>query len=350
MKTIEGLTKDQQAVNFETMRHIEMVRNLINNVVVELLDRAKKHDQSKLAAPEVELFTEYTERLAGSTFGSQEYEDLKTAIGPALQHHYANNRHHPEFVSKNEEWRDIVGYEDIYQISNLGRVRSLDRTSKRQKTGDLKIKGRTLVPHITPKGYVRIQLSKDGVSKNVFIHTLVIEAFLYARPKDLQINHKNGDKQDNTISNLEYVSASDNLIHAYDNGLKRAPIKYVVTCKELDITTFGTTKMASELVKLGYEKASASAIHRCITSEGDAKHLNLSFTSENIQDRNIINSEINHMNLIDLVEMLCDWRAASTRHNDGNIRKSIEINGTRFQMSPQLIQIFENSVDLVGER
>jgi hypothetical protein len=55
------------------------------------------------------------------------------------------------------------------------------------------------------------------------------------------------------------------------------------------------------------------------------------------------------MNLVDLIEMLCDWKAASTRHNDGNLRRSIEVNGDRFGMSPQLIKIFENSIPLVED-
>lgn len=53
------------------------------------------------------------------------------------------------------------------------------------------------------------------------------------------------------------------------------------------------------------------------------------------------------MNLIDLLEMFCDWKAASERHNDGNLRKSIEINATRFGMSPDLVSIFENTMLLV---
>jgi hypothetical protein len=53
------------------------------------------------------------------------------------------------------------------------------------------------------------------------------------------------------------------------------------------------------------------------------------------------------MNLLDLIEMFCDWKAASERHNDGNLRKSIEINGQRFSMPPELIEIFENTVEVV---
>lgn len=149
----EGLSLDEQACNFVTMRHIERVRNLLGDVVINLLERAKNHDQTKLQQPEVGFFTEYTPKLAKSTYGSQEYDAMKLAIKPALDHHYAHNRHHPE-------------------------------------------------------------------------------------------HHKNG---------------------------------------------------------------------------------------------------IEDMTLMDLIEMLVDWKAASERHNDGNINKSIEINGRRFNMSPQLIRIFENT-------
>jgi hypothetical protein len=121
------------------------------------MKRGELHDQTKLEHPEVELFTEFTPKLANSTYGSKEYEEFKVSMGPALQHHYANNRHHPE-------------------------------------------------------------------------------------------HHKNG---------------------------------------------------------------------------------------------------INDMNLLDVVEMLCDWKASSERHNDGNIRKSIEINANRFNMSPQLTKILENTADIL---
>lgn len=53
------------------------------------------------------------------------------------------------------------------------------------------------------------------------------------------------------------------------------------------------------------------------------------------------------MNLLDILEMLCDWKASSERHNDGNINKSIEINANRFNMSPQLVKILENTVKVI---
>lgn len=150
------LTESQKATNFETFRHIERVRNLLNLMVAELLRRGELHDQSKLASPEVEVFAEFTPKLAGSTYGSEEYEGFRQDMKPALDHHYANNRHHPEHF-------------------------------------------------------------KGGV---------------------------------------------------------------------------------------------------------------------------------NDMTLIDVLEMLCDWKAASERHNDGNIRKSIEKNADRFGLSPQLVRILENTAEL----
>ena len=153
------LTQKQKATNFDTLSHICKVRDYLNMCVVELLKRGELHDQTKMDNPELDLFVEYTPKLAECTYGSEEYQGYLDAIKVALEHHYANNRHHPE-------------------------------------------------------------------------------------------HFKNG---------------------------------------------------------------------------------------------------INDMTLIDLLEMFCDWKAASERHNDGNIRKSIEINGKRFGMSEQLITIFENTVEIIGE-
>lgn len=152
----ESLAIEHQATNYQTMRHIEHVRRLLNIVVRELLERGERHDQSKLESPEVEVFAEFTPKLAGSTYGSAEYEGFRKAMGPALAHHYAKNRHHPEHFA---------------------------------------------------------------------------------------------------------------------NG-------------------------------------------------------------------------VDDMNLIDLIEMFCDWKAATLRHNDGNIRKSIKANADRFRLSPQIVRILENTADL----
>jgi hypothetical protein len=151
------LTEPEKATNYETFRHIERVRNLLNLCVLDLMRRGELHDQSKLDHPEVEVFAEYTSKLSKCTYGSDEYKGYLEKMRPALLHHYANNRHHPE-------------------------------------------------------------------------------------------HHRDG---------------------------------------------------------------------------------------------------VNDMNLLDIVEMLCDWKAASERHNDGNIRRSIEVNANRFGLSPQLVKILENTADIL---
>jgi len=143
----------------DTLKHVRRVAALINDIIAHLLKRIEKHDDSKVDDPsEKELFDEYTPKLKGVTYGSEEYQTFLDALKPALEHHYSNHRHHPEH---------------------------------------------------------------------------------------------------------------------FENG-------------------------------------------------------------------------IDDMNLIDLIEMLMDWKAASERHNDGNIRKSLEINAKRFKMNPKLTKILENTVNYLG--
>lgn len=80
----------------ETYEHIGVVRGLIQELVKELLNRARDHDASKVVDPELATFDEFTPKLKHSTYGSDEYKSFLVGMGEGLQHHYANNRHHPE--------------------------------------------------------------------------------------------------------------------------------------------------------------------------------------------------------------------------------------------------------------
>lgn len=86
----------QAATNNETRKHIAIVGAYISFVVGILQQRAANHDKTKLEDPELPLFTEYTEKLAGCTYGSDEYKEFLEGLKPALIHHYSMNRHHPE--------------------------------------------------------------------------------------------------------------------------------------------------------------------------------------------------------------------------------------------------------------
>lgn len=112
-----------------------------------------------------------------------------------------------------EQWKDIPGFEGYYQVSNLGKVRSLDREitfrNGRKRTYD----GCFLSPKRSGDGYRKVALSVGRNINQVSIHRLVMLAFV--GPSDLEVNHKNGDKTDNRLENLEYTTRAENELHAY---------------------------------------------------------------------------------------------------------------------------------------
>ena len=114
----------------------------------------------------------------------------------------------------NEEWRDIQGFEGLYQISNHGRVKSM---SNRSNHKDEMIMKQSMV-----QGYCQITLTKDGIQKAFKVHRLVANAFLN-NPLNLpEVNHINGIKTDNKVCNLEWITALGNARHAHATGLARA--------------------------------------------------------------------------------------------------------------------------------
>lgn len=127
---MESLTIEQKATNNETFRHIERVRNLLNLMIRELTIRGELHDQSKLSSPEVETFTEFTNKLAACTYGSAEYNANKEAMKSALEHHYANNRHHPE--------HHLDGVNDMNLIDILEMLCDWKAASERHSNGNIK--------------------------------------------------------------------------------------------------------------------------------------------------------------------------------------------------------------------
>ncbi len=112
-----------------------------------------------------------------------------------------------------ETWKDVVGFEGIYKISSKGRVRSvLARRGAKS--------GRILVSRLNKHtGYLRVTLKAFPRRNERTIHSLVAEAFIGPRPEGFEVNHIDGDKLNNAVENLEYLSHSDNMDHAYRLGL-----------------------------------------------------------------------------------------------------------------------------------
>ncbi len=126
-------------------------------------------------------------------------------------------------VIMKEVWKEITGYKGSYSVSNLGRVRSEFRIIERlrnNKINFLPIRERILKQRITKHGYCAIKLSKDGKHKNYLVHVLVCAEFIGLKPTKSDVNHIDCVKTNNNLDNLEYCTRSENIIHAYANGLR----------------------------------------------------------------------------------------------------------------------------------
>lgn len=119
----------------------------------------------------------------------------------------------------NEIWKDIKGYEGQYQVSNLGRVKSLDRYVPCNR-GVTLLKSQIMKP-MERKGYLRVSLSKDNKDTAFSIHRLVADAFVDNPDNKPQVNHIDGNKQNNIASNLEWCTNGENQLHAYKTGLHK---------------------------------------------------------------------------------------------------------------------------------
>jgi len=104
-------------------------------------------------------------------------------------------------MSMMETWMPAVGFNGIYEVSDLGRVKRVDSGRILRRRGG--------------NGYDVAVLFRNGVRNQRLVHRLVVEAFVGIIPTGLQVNHINGDKLDNTLSNLEIVTPSQNTTHAY---------------------------------------------------------------------------------------------------------------------------------------
>lgn len=116
-------------------------------------------------------------------------------------------------VVEQEEWKQVTSNE-LYVVSNYGRVQS-------------QISGKILTPRNHTGGYVQYCMASPNGDKYAYAHSLVAAAFIGPRPDGYEINHKDGNKKNNFVGNLEYCTSSENKRHAFANGLNSPPMKGV---------------------------------------------------------------------------------------------------------------------------
>lgn len=117
-----------------------------------------------------------------------------------------------------EIWKDIKGYENMYQVSNTGRVRSLDRTIIRSDGKSYKKKGKECRYQENGDGYLLVKLSKNGVSKYMPVHRLVATTFIPTDDSKKEINHIDCNRKNNNVENLEWLTHRDNVRHSAKKG------------------------------------------------------------------------------------------------------------------------------------
>ncbi len=164
---------------------------------------------------------------------------------------------------ENEIWKDVVGYEGLYQVSNLGRVKSLDRVIIRKDGRKDRIKGRML-KFYNNKGYLHVDICKNGAYKKCKVHRLVAETFI-DNPMSLSfVNHIDENKSNNTVENLEWCTQSYN--NSYGTAQSRA--KETIRTKKgvgidkrsLDGRFIKHYECTIDLLNDGYDRR---AVYRC---------------------------------------------------------------------------------------
>ena len=135
-------------------------------------------------------------------------------------------------MEETEEWRPVVGHEGAYEVSSLGRVRSVDRKIWHSNGGGHwhKITGRLLRPGRMNKfGHLSVAI---GRGNSLCVHYLVAQAFICPRPAGQDVRHMNGDGSDNRLSNLQYASRSTNNRDRVLHGRCRLTVEQVIECRQ----------------------------------------------------------------------------------------------------------------------
>ena len=164
----------------------------------------------------------------------------------------------------NEIWKDIVGYEGLYQVSSLGRVKSLDRIIIRKNGSRQRVSERVLKAKKN-KGYLQVTLSKNKISKNCRIHRVVLQTFKpVLNMHKLDVNHKDENTLNNNVNNLEWCTRKYNINYGTHNERMKEALSKPVCQYTKDGELIKEWNSTSECGKNGFNQ---SAVARCCRGE-----------------------------------------------------------------------------------
>lgn len=147
------------------------------------------------------------------------------------------------FFIKNEEWKPVAGYEGKYIVNRDGFIKSLHKRNPNQ----------IILQRKDRAGYFTVRLSKDGSDSTKYVHRIVAEAFIENIESKCCVNHINGNKLDNRLENLEWVTTAENIKHAYIHGLCRVPEESKKKVKDICTgTEFKSIREAANTMHIVY--------------------------------------------------------------------------------------------------
>lgn len=164
-----------------------------------------------------------------------------------------------------EVWKDIENYEGYYQVSNLGRVRSVDRDIIYSNGIIVKYTGKLLSLHLEKNGYISVLFSKNGSQERAYVHRLVAKTFISNPNNYLEINHKDENPQNNKVDNLEWCNRKYNL--NYGNHRNKQIVSKGTPIVQLSvegdfINTFPSAREAARVLGSGTYQSSISKANR----------------------------------------------------------------------------------------
>lgn len=157
-------------------------------------------------------------------------------------------------------YKAIKGYEGIYEVNELGKIRSVDRMTECKDGSIRKYKGKELKPGIHKNGYAMVRLSKNGIYKMMKVHRLVADAFIPNRDNLPEVHHKNHDRKDNRMENLKWVTRAEQMdehlraakgtkLRVVGNGIDKIFISAKAVQQELGIADSYALRVAKGIRK-----------------------------------------------------------------------------------------------------
>lgn len=163
-------------------------------------------------------------------------------------------------------WKDVIGYEGFYEVSSIGNIRSVGRTVTRIDGVQYFKKSKLMSPCLSSCNYLTVTLTDSASQKSVLVHRIVAMAFVDGFDETLFVNHKDGNKLNNSVENLEWVTRKENVSHACKLGLipkdaDRKDSKKIIQCDKKGnfIKEFDSLKQVQRTLGIPVSNLSAVA-------------------------------------------------------------------------------------------